>query len=167
MHRRIGEGKQACRAANGHHRQGRGRHQLRAPGQPGDGAAAGWCSTWWSEDGNPADSARCLPMLKRRVGRYGKPPSRAAFDGYASRGNLQEAKGLARHRACGVPQEARAEGGRHDAVLVAAPAAQELPGRRRGRHLLPEAVLRPGPLPLAAAWSASRPTSTRRCSPTT
>jgi len=47
------------------------------------------------EDGNPADSARCLPMLERHVERYGEPPSRAAFDGgYASTGNLEAAKGL-------------------------------------------------------------------------
>ena len=47
------------------------------------------------EDGNPADSARCLPMLKRHVERYGEPPSRAAFDGgYASKGNLEAAKAL-------------------------------------------------------------------------
>ena len=47
------------------------------------------------EDGNPADSARCLPMLERHVEQYGAPPSRAAFDGgYASRENLKEAKAL-------------------------------------------------------------------------
>ena len=47
------------------------------------------------EDGNPADSARCLPMLRRHVEHYGAAPSRAAFDGgYASRGNLKEAKDL-------------------------------------------------------------------------
>ena len=47
------------------------------------------------EDGNPADSARCLPMLQRHVEHYGAAPSRAAFDGgYASRGNLKAAKDL-------------------------------------------------------------------------
>ena len=47
------------------------------------------------EDGNPADSARCPPMLQRHVEHYGAAPSRAAFDGgYASRGNLKEAKDL-------------------------------------------------------------------------
>ena len=47
------------------------------------------------EDGNPADSTRCLPMLKRHVETYGEPPQRAAFDGgYASRENLDEAKKL-------------------------------------------------------------------------
>ena len=45
------------------------------------------------EDGNPADSARCLPMLERHLEHYGAPPSRATFDGgYASRENLKEAK---------------------------------------------------------------------------
>lgn len=47
------------------------------------------------EDGNPADSARCLPMLKRHIEHYGAAPSRAAFDGgYASRENLKQAKAL-------------------------------------------------------------------------
>lgn len=47
------------------------------------------------EEGNPADSARCLPMLQRHVEHYGAAPSRAAFDGgYASRENLAEGKQL-------------------------------------------------------------------------
>ena len=47
------------------------------------------------EDGNPADSERCLPMLERHVETYGEPPQRAAFDGgYASRENLHDAKKL-------------------------------------------------------------------------
>ena len=47
------------------------------------------------EDGNPADSERCVPMLHRHVEIYGEPPQRAAFDGgYASRENLVEAKKL-------------------------------------------------------------------------
>ena len=33
------------------------------------------------EDGNPADSERCLAMLKRHVETYGEPPQRVAFDG--------------------------------------------------------------------------------------
>ena len=47
------------------------------------------------EDGNPADSARCLPMLERHIEHYGAVPSRVAFDGgYASRANLKDAKEL-------------------------------------------------------------------------
>ena len=47
------------------------------------------------ESGNPADSERCLPMLRRHVGAYGQPPQRVAFDGaYASRANLRDAKQL-------------------------------------------------------------------------
>ena len=63
------------------------------------------------EDGNPADSTRCLPMLERHVNTYGEPPQRAAFDGgYASRENLEEAKKLgvehvAFHKKCGLQQE--------------------------------------------------------------
>ena len=47
------------------------------------------------EDGNPADSARCLPMLARHVEHLGAAPTHAAFDGgYASRENLKAAKAL-------------------------------------------------------------------------
>ena len=47
------------------------------------------------EDGNPADSERCVPMLHRHMEIYGEPPQRVAFDGgYASRENLAEAKKL-------------------------------------------------------------------------
>ena len=47
------------------------------------------------EDGNPADSARCLPMLQRHVTHYGTAPTHAAFDGgYTSRDNLDAAKAL-------------------------------------------------------------------------
>ena len=49
------------------------------------------------ETGNPADSARLLPMLERHRTFYGRPPRQAAADGsYASRDNLRRAK------ACGV-----------------------------------------------------------------
>ena len=45
------------------------------------------------ESGNPADSARCLPMLERHRAHYGGPPTHAAFDGgYASRANLEGAR---------------------------------------------------------------------------
>lgn len=45
------------------------------------------------ESGNPADSARCLPMLERHCAHYGKPPTHAAFDGgYASADNLKGAR---------------------------------------------------------------------------
>ncbi len=45
------------------------------------------------ESGNPADSARCPPMLERHREHCGKPPTHAAFDGgYASADNLKHAK---------------------------------------------------------------------------
>ena len=45
------------------------------------------------ESGNPADSARCPPMLERHCAHCGKPPTHAAFDGgYASRANLEDAR---------------------------------------------------------------------------
>ena len=47
------------------------------------------------EPGNPADSDRFLPMLKRHIAFYGEAPRQAAADGgYASRHNLSEAKAL-------------------------------------------------------------------------
>jgi IS5 family transposase len=47
------------------------------------------------EAGNPADSERFLPMLKRHIACYGEAPRQAAADGgYASRQNLGEAKAL-------------------------------------------------------------------------
>ena len=45
------------------------------------------------EAGNPADRERLLPMLKRHIALYGKPPRQAAADGgYASRDNLARPK---------------------------------------------------------------------------
>ncbi|MCP5017373.1 MAG: ISNCY family transposase [Ketobacter sp.] len=45
------------------------------------------------EEGNPADTARFLPMLERHIEHYGKAPRQMAADGgYASRENLEEAK---------------------------------------------------------------------------
>ena len=62
------------------------------------------------EAGNPADSERCLPLLRRHVENYGEPPQRVAFDGgYASRANLAAAKELGVehvvfHKKCGLEQ---------------------------------------------------------------
>ena len=45
------------------------------------------------ESGNPAGSARCLPMLERYREHYGKSPAHAAFDGgYASADSLERAR---------------------------------------------------------------------------
>jgi transposase, IS5 family len=63
------------------------------------------------EAGNPADSARLLPMLERHSARYGKPPWQAAADGsYASRDNLIQAKArgvrdMAFHKKAGLKIE--------------------------------------------------------------
>ena len=47
------------------------------------------------EEGNPADSDRCLPMLERHIKQYGKAPRQMAADGgYASKDNLEKAKAL-------------------------------------------------------------------------
>ena len=65
--------------------------------------------------------------------------------------------------ACRVPQEGRPEGNGHVALVVAARPAQALPRRHRSRHLLSQALLRPGPMPLpsglrvrASRWIAHR-----------
>jgi transposase, IS5 family len=50
------------------------------------------------EAGNPADSERFLPMLKRHIAFYGEAPRQAAADGgFASRDNLAQAKALGVH----------------------------------------------------------------------
>ena len=60
------------------------------------------------EAGNPADSERFLPMLDRHIARTGAPPRQTAADGgYASRANLDAAKGrgvadVAFHKKCGI-----------------------------------------------------------------
>jgi IS5 family transposase len=47
------------------------------------------------EAGNPADSARFLPMLERHVAHYDAPPRQTSVDGgYASTANLEHAKAL-------------------------------------------------------------------------
>lgn len=57
------------------------------------------------ESGNPADSSRLLPMIKRIEEVYGKLPSQAAADaGYASRANIDEAKELG-IKAVGLPKK--------------------------------------------------------------
>lgn len=47
------------------------------------------------EQGNPADSSRCLTMIERHAEIYGTVPEQVACDaGYASKRNLHEAKAL-------------------------------------------------------------------------
>jgi transposase, IS5 family len=47
------------------------------------------------EKGNPTDSERCIPMLKRQQEIYGKYPEKVAFDGgYTTQENLTMAKNL-------------------------------------------------------------------------
>ena len=106
------------------------------------------------EAGKPADSTRCLPMLRRHVEFYGEPPQRAAFDGgYASRENLTEAKKLGRG-ARGVPQEAWPGADRHDAVGMDLRPTEALSGRCGSSHLVSEALLWAGPLHLERLGSA-------------
>jgi IS5 family transposase len=64
------------------------------------------------ESGNPADSARFLPMLDRHIAFFGEPPRQAAADGgFASRDNLKQAKArgvtdVAFHKKSGLTIEA-------------------------------------------------------------
>lgn len=63
------------------------------------------------EAGNPADSARLMPMLERHIALYGEAPRQAVADGgYASRDNLKAAKAcgvhdMAFHKKCGIKIE--------------------------------------------------------------
>ena len=57
------------------------------------------------EEGNPADSSRLLPMIKRIKECYGKLPRQVAADaGYASQENIKEAKALG-IKAIGLPKK--------------------------------------------------------------
>jgi IS5 family transposase len=57
------------------------------------------------EPGNPADSSRLLPMIKRLETTYGKLPCQVAADaGYASSENIKEAKELG-VKAVGLPKK--------------------------------------------------------------
>lgn len=57
------------------------------------------------EEGNPADSSRLLPMIKRIHACYGKLPRQVAADaGYASKENIKEAKALG-IKAVGLPKK--------------------------------------------------------------
>ena len=99
------------------------------------------------EAGNPADSTRCLPMLRRHVELYGEPPRRAAFDGgYASRGESGGGQDVGR-RARDVPQEAWSGADRHDAVGVDLRPTEALSGRCGSRHIISEALF--------LAWDAA------------
>ncbi len=56
---------------------------------------SGMVSDMAIEEGNPADSTRCLPMIKRSAEIYGSAPKQVACDGgYASKANLAAAKEL-------------------------------------------------------------------------
>lgn len=57
------------------------------------GGASGMLLDCVIEKGNPNDSTRTVPMIKRQKKLYGKAPKQAAMDGtYASRPNLEEIK---------------------------------------------------------------------------
>src|SRR5271166_155274 len=84
--RRQREDRQPVRAARRHHRQ---RRLNLTTGR------SGLILDLVIEPGNPADSERFLPMLKRHIAFYGEPPRQAAADGgFASRHNLGQAKAL-------------------------------------------------------------------------
>ena len=118
------------------------------------------------EAGNPADSERFLPMLKRHIAFYGEAPRQAAADGgYASRLNLSQAKALAsttwpftRKPACASRTWSRATGS-------LASCATSAPASRPSSHA--------GSAPLAwraasgAGSATSKPTSGPQSSPTT
>ena len=101
------------------------------------------------ESGNPADSERCLPMLRRHVEAYGEAPQRVAFDGgYASRANLADAKEL------GVEHVMfhKKRGMEASEMTPSAWIYGQLKRFRDGcgsRHFVSEALFRAGPLSVA------------------
>jgi len=67
----------------------------------------GWIGmlTYWIKEGNPADSSRLLPMIKRIKECDGKLPRQVAADaGYASKKTIREAKELG-IKAVGLPKK--------------------------------------------------------------
>ena len=98
------------------------------------------------EAGNPADSARCLPMIERHAEIYGSMPDQQGQPG------RREGSGSGRG---GLPQEEGPQGRGHGLVPAGLRAAEELPGRNGGRDLLPQALLRPRPVQLAGARTLS------------
>ena len=101
------------------------------------------------EAGNPADSDRLMPMLERHISAYG-----AASGGGGRRlcqpREPEPGQGVRRARH-GLSQEERPQHRRHGPQPLGLSQAAQLPRRDRGRHLLPQAGLRLGPLHLARA----------------
>jgi IS5 family transposase len=65
------------------------------------GGASGLILDCVIERGNPADSSRAIPMLKRQNELYGRLPRQASLDGgFASRENLEGAKALGVEDVC-------------------------------------------------------------------
>ena len=102
------------------------------------------------EAGNPADASAAADA---------RAPHRALWRAAASAGRRRQLRQSrqpepgqgprrARH---GLPQEARPPDRGHGQEPLGLSQAPELPRRHRGRHLVPQARLRPGPLHLARA----------------
>ena len=102
------------------------------------------------EAGNPADRERLLPMLKRHIALYGKAPRQAAADGASPATTISQRPRRAALRTWLSTRRA-AQDRRHGQEPLALSQAPQLPRRHRGRHLLPQARLRLGPLHLARA----------------
>ena len=105
------------------------------------------------EAGNPADAERFLPMLERHIALYGTP---AAPDGRRRRlCQPRQSRTRPKPWACAMSPSTKSAAwrSRHGQEPLGLPQAAQLPRRHRGRHLLPEARLRPGALHLARARS--------------
>lgn len=117
------------------------------------------------EDGNPADSERCLAMLEPHVARYGATGAvfrrRLRDEGQPGRGGRSSAS----RTRCSTNKRGRA-------AADMTPRRGCMPGcggpgRIRGRDLIPQAVLRTGAAATGAGSTASRPTCKQWCSTTT
>ena len=111
------------------------------------------------ETGNPADSERFLPMLDRHIEHYGGAPKQMAADGgYASHDNLAQAKArgvsdMAFHKKCRLSIEG------HGQKPLGVPEAAQLPRQHRGGHLVSEARLWAGTMPVEKVGNTSSLTS--------
>ena len=100
------------------------------------------------EAGNPADSERFLPMLKRHIAFYGGRPARPPPMVVSQAATISPRRRPSAPRR-GLSQESRPAHRGHGQKQLGLSQAAQFPGRHRVRHLVPEARLRSGALSLA------------------
>ena len=144
-----GQADQPVRAPCRHHRQEQPRGRIRSQAQP-DRRSERLDPRCGDRSGNPADSERLLPMLERHIAFYGQAPRQAAADAASP---VAPTCVRPRSRACATWRPQAGRGLRIENMVRSRwiYRAPQLPRRHRGRHLVPQARLRPGALHLARA----------------